>query len=1395
MQKLTDTTELPVNHIILSLGEISSEPELTYNKKKPQQLQAIIMVARCFGCSIILVIILISGELFIAQSRVEPPESSITETADPKVYNICYNPQNCTEPFENSSDYDILEMIANEIKEHKYENVWININTTRMSLSGNVSFSNLSSLTINGNNSTSNIFCEASTNASAGIMLSDVHLITLNNLKLTGCGSVVKNDILNHDFSSALTLVRCSDVKINRLNITQGKGTGLTVLDHLGGRVSVISSTFKENSMPQGYIRESTSESSILGGGGVYVYLDHTQESSYSPMTFQFRNCTFENNKARNKHFSRLFINDIQKGYYGGEGGGVYLSIGRKNGISDVSVSFLNCTFADNRALIGGGLSVKVYGKRKFGNKSANNISIVITDSWFKDNGGGYGGCHDDPCSTNECTQFGGGAYFSWSKLSENSIEDCHYQLTRVHFFKNCAQYGGGVYYYSDRSSRHSVSMKNSVLFDDCSFYHNRAHIGSAVDMTPSIFHKLSSGYPIVPTFKNCHFLNNCVLFMTNKEEIQSKQYTWNSPGLGTIRSSHQNINFQGHNIFERNWGTALYVVNAIVNFQKSSATFINNTGLQGGAIALIGPATMIVGPHDYVFHNNSAYYQGGAIYVLLIDHFNIEVSQNCFIQYANDSGDVEIDDDINSDFYNEWKANITFTDNYVLRGTAGFTIFATSLYSCQVINNGTKDQPEYVILHPEEALKRRGMEIDCNCNCSYQVATDGAKFLTPGPLEIIPGKEQSHGITVVDDLGQNANVSLRVAIHNPGKPNQLLHDVKPSATYIEDEIQLKGNPNQTEHALLRLHTLSPRQIFIEAIVTLAECPPGFVLSNKSKCVCNEKAPVGIFKCDLEKFHSHLLPGYWAGLIQGFDGLVTSTCPFCEYSKNFTEFDIALPQRYSELNETICGDTRTGIVCGKCQSNYTVRFHSPSFKCQPKEPVGCKLGWLFYILSEIIPVTVVFIIILVFNVSFTSGSISGFILFSQLLVTLDINASGIIKFSNPVKHKYRLSEWTSGYLILYGIFNLNFFDSDHLSFCIMTNASALDMIAFKYITILYTLLLILSVIWIMNKCGGRCCGKFCRITTVRSSVVHGLSSFLVMCYTRCVQVSINLLNPVHFNVQQGSGSHPSTRVWLNGDIEYFHKEHLRYALPALFCLLTIGALPPALLLCYPLLNKVKVFFDCDDTNDNCTCLFCHKLSVRYLKPLLDSFQSCFKDNMRFFAGLYFLYRWLILLVYTVTQSYSVYYITIVGGLVGILALHAICQPYVKRAHNIVDTLLLANLIIICCLSFYNFHRNHYLRGVEHSTTTAAAVLQLVLIYLPLTVLCVYMLMIVCKTIKKYKTVVFSASDKLVPRRANRLREFIRTISNESEDNDSDEVELTHDQLRAGGAAPAAQAMA
>ena len=41
--------------------------------------------------------------------------------------------------------------------------------------------------------------------------------------------------------------------------------------------------------------------------------------------------------------------------------------------------------------------------------------------------------------------------------------------------------------------------------------------------------------------------------------------------------------------------------------------------------------------------------------------------------------------------------------------------------------------------------------------------------------------------------------------------------------------------------------------------------------------------------------------------------------------------------------------------------------------------------------------------------------------------------------------------------------------------------------------------------------GGRCLGKWFRIDKIKSSVIHGISTFLLLCYSHCIRVSLNLL--------------------------------------------------------------------------------------------------------------------------------------------------------------------------------------------------------------------------------------------------------------------------------------------
>lgn len=1141
------------------------------------------------------------------------------------------------DPLINETDCQskTLESIAVLVQQES--DIVINLKISMLKLYDTVKFSNLSSLTISGIPGLTTIVCSASegtcnSTIGAGILLSDISgTLILENLNMSFCGSLFKNRFRrNQTFSSALTLIQCRDLEINRLVIGTSEGVGLMILNHLSGKVNIRSSIFSENKLP---LRYSLHERSIQGGGGVYIRLGQFLPIPYSPMTLHFHNCTFDSNVAHTKYYRFHFtdiLGNVVKGY--GMGGGASITI--KRGISNVSLSFSECIFVSNQASTGAGLSVRAY--RKKNAQCMSNITIEIKHSVIKENG----------CSLSNHAYYGGGAYFSFFTLFYGSeICKSHYLLKNVSFTRNCAELGGGVVYYSDLD-REGIcgSVNSSMMFQNCTFKQNEAFIGSAILFSPSIVRKLSTGYTvIVPTIKDSRFLLNTITVR--------RRFMQSVDGKGTLYSSLYSLQLQGYNHFESNWGSAMYIVDGIVNLQSSSATFINNTGPFGGALALIGSSRMIIGPNSYSFINNTALYQGGALYILLDDIIDFVSSRSCFIQFQD--GERVI-------LSGNWSSNITFTGNKPMGNNAGHAIFATTLYPCQLVNVSAKNR--YMIIDSSKVFHVHGMIFDDDLSLQPQISTDGNVLngSKPLPLRLFPGKEYAHGVVVSDDVGQIINVTFISTINGNARNITIV------SPYVADKVHLRGEP--TQNASLSLKTVSPRGDYFTLQISLLKCPPGFKLNDRKDCVCNIEAYYGLIKCDMENFHSYLMHGFWTGVLKSADGsdlLFTGGCSFCDYGSsisNTSEYEVVLPQSHSDLDKAVCGETRTGILCGKCREGYAVHFHSPGFLCKPTEPVDCKMGWLFYILSELLPVTVVFVAVLVLNISCTSGVVNGFILFSQMIVTVDIDASGRIAFSDE---SLRHSIWTEGYRIIYGFFNLDVFNCDCISFCLWENASVLDMLVIKYITILYSLLLIVVVIFSLNRWGGRCCGKYCRITTVRNSVVHGISSFLVLCYAQCVRVSLNVLTPGYLHGEESNGLRPVPRVWLNGELPYYGGKHLLYAVPAMFILCVIGLLPPVVLLAYPMLNRIASLFCCE--NIKVVNIITKKHTIIRLKPLLDCIQGCFKDNFRFFAGLYFLYRWVFQLLYM--TGFGLYYV--VSGLftLFILALHSICQPYVKRLHN------------------------------------------------------------------------------------------------------------------------------
>ena len=372
-----------------------------------------------------------------------------------------------------------------------------------------------------------------------------------------------------------------------------------------------------------------------------------------------------------------------------------------------------------------------------------------------------------------------------------------------------------------------------------------------------------------------------------------------------------------------------------------------------------------------------------------------------------------------------------------------------------------------------------------------------------------------------------------------------------------------------------------------------------------------------------------------------------------------------------------------------------------------------------------IPITLFFFLIVICNVNFT-GILNGLVFFFQVTDT------SIHLTSSFVHCPKGLSQLMDIYSFLTSIFNLKFFYHSSMSYCLWEGAQTLDLLMFRYLKIVYSLLLVMLIVCIQRTCLSKIlvrCVTVPGVSDMKSTIIHGLSGFLVICYSECTKLSLLILIPVTVYGEN------VTAVLYNGDFHYFRGKHLAYALPALFFLVVIGLGPVLLLLAYPLCYKIFSLFRISESKFvKVLCIF---IPLEKFKPFYDSFQSNFKDEYRFYSGLYFLYRLIILLTFAVTRSLTTFHVVIIVEFTVIICLHASLQPYKKRLHNILDSFIFANLIIISILNFYNYRRALNLKQNDSSICAVCSVLT-ILYYLPLAVfvvICAKEVVLKLKTIK------------------------------------------------------------
>ena len=451
-------------------------------------------------------------------------------------------------------------------------------------------------------------------------------------------------------------------------------------------------------------------------------------------------------------------------------------------------------------------------------------------------------------------------------------------------------------------------------------------------------------------------------------------------------------------------------------------------------------------------------------------------------------------------------------------------------------------------------------------------------------------------------------------------------------------------------------------------VVFTKGCPPWTIYNNSSgQCQCGNSLG-GVVHCNRETLKVSVLHCYCMTYNRQTNVTLVGhwiyRCMFsyskdggCKSHKEVKSNDSKL------LNQEMCGlFKRTGQLCGECIEGHGAPVYSYSLKCVKCEESDFRYNLFKYIAVAFLPLTVFYLVVIIFKISVTSGSMVAYVLICQILTT-------------PVLMRYLLKRLSIGakYLFTFiSVWNLDICRLLYEPFCIHPEMSTLQVLALDYVVGIYPLVLIFLTyiavtlhdryplivkIW---KPAYKCFICIRREWNIRGSLIQAFSTFLVLSYVKILNVSFDLLIPVVLQTVEGKRL-KQIYLYYAGNIPYFGREHLPYGISAVAMVTLFNILPAILLLVYPCLCMRKIMNK-------------YKLHSHTLHTFMDTFQGCYRHqprDCRYFAFFYLLLRIFILVSFAIVRDeICIAFIAFYFQILTIAVLTV--RPYKKRLHDIID---------------------------------------------------------------------------------------------------------------------------
>ena len=430
------------------------------------------------------------------------------------------------------------------------------------------------------------------------------------------------------------------------------------------------------------------------------------------------------------------------------------------------------------------------------------------------------------------------------------------------------------------------------------------------------------------------------------------------------------------------------------------------------------------------------------------------------------------------------------------------------------------------------------------------------------------------------------------------------------------------------------------KQLTATVSVELSSCHNGYRFDpTPLKCVCYEQSK-DIIQCQQD--YAEIKHGYWFGKTHSNHSVTVSLCPihYCDYRED-AETSYGYYRLPEEFNSQ-CSSRRTGVACGDCKSGYTLAYDSPD--CINTKRCYTGMTVIMVALTILYWVIVVALVFGIMQHKISLGYAYGLLYYYSIIdILLGSNlyiSDGVFQLVTMLSSFAKLTPQFLGKL------------------CFVQGLSGIDQLFIHYFHAMFIFFLIGGIV-----IAARCSPRIASI--VSRCIIRVICLLILLSYTSLVTTSLQLLRPLHF---QNDGMY----VYSSPSIKYFTGRHIPYGIIALLCGLFIVIGLPLLLLLEPLLNR--------------------KVNFIKIKPFLDQYQECYKDQYHWFAPYYLICRLVIIaIVYIGSFSDVLYYLQTVCIITVIV--HAWIKPYRSEILNILDGIILLMIVLVVNLNSFAFSRS------------------------------------------------------------------------------------------------------